>query len=452
VSLIEPSHFDAATAYLVVDAHRLDDMHPYVWKTSDYGESWKSLARGLPEDVYLHAVREDPKRRGLLYLGTERGVTYSTDEGASWTTLKLGLPNVAVSDLVVAGDDLVLGTNGRSVWIFDDLTPLREMSPEIAAKDVHLFPARDAIRWRYHWERKDEGTFPNPPRGAVIHYFLKQKLYDEQEIRLEVLDTKGNLVKTLRSVAEPAETEPDDPDGWGEEPPKPALSKDAGVQRAVWDLSYEGALKIKNAKLDMGEPKEGPLALPGAYTLKLVVGDQTLETPLTVEPDPRVPLGLTELEEQLAFSLKLRDAITRLSQTVEQLRSVRQQVGERIELWKDRPETEALRQSAQQLIEALDALEAKLHNPKAEVVYDILAQKGGAQLYSRLAPLYSWVIDSDGPPTQGMREVFAAQAEELDAHAGAFDSLVSEDLAALNAKAAELALPMILLPKPPEQP
>src|SRR5262249_19535664 len=149
---------DAATAYLVVDAHRLDDMRPYLWKTTDFGKSWKRLTANLPQDVYLHSVREDPKRRGLLYLGTERGVMISYDDGGSWQPLHLGLPPVAVHDLVVKDNDLVLGTMGRSLWIFDDLTAVREVTAQLREEDAHLFTPAPAVRWRVRseWHAEDD--------------------------------------------------------------------------------------------------------------------------------------------------------------------------------------------------------------------------------------------------------------------------------------------------------
>ena len=166
VAAIEPSPFDAAVAYLVVDAHRMDDTRPYLWKTADYGKTWKSLAAGLAAGVYLHAVREDPKKKGLLYAGTERGVVYSPDDGASWKELRLNLPTVAVHDLVVKDDDLVVGTHGRS-----HLRPRRPDGParvvgEVGAKAVHLFTARPAVRWRYDSPISSQvkGPGQNPPR------------------------------------------------------------------------------------------------------------------------------------------------------------------------------------------------------------------------------------------------------------------------------------------------
>ncbi|MFQ5740599.1 MAG: WD40/YVTN/BNR-like repeat-containing protein [Acidobacteriota bacterium] len=450
VSMIETSPFDAATAYLVVDAHRLDDMRPYLWKTEDFGRSWRSLSQGLPADVYLHALREDPKKRGLLYVGSERGVVFSRNDGASWEALHLGLPTVAVHDLRVKDDDLVVGTHGRSAWILDDLTPLREMSPEVAESDAFLFPVQPAIRWRYHFEREDKGTFPNPPQGAIVNYFLKRDV--EEEITLEILDSSGRVIRILSTTAEEPDTPPGDPDGWGEEPPKPALSGKAGVQRAVWDLRYAGALKIKGAKLDFGDPRVGPLVLPGAYTARLHVEGKSYTTPITVRPDPRNPTSSQDAAKQLDLALRVRDSISELSEKVEQLRALRRQIEARQQLWRNLPQAAATVQAATGVIEKLNALERKLHNPDAEVAYDILAQKGGAKLYSRLAPLLEWLMEGEGAPTQGVREVYAQQKRELAGYVAEFRHLISEDLGALNSKAKGLNLPDIVVPEPFRRP
>jgi photosystem II stability/assembly factor-like uncharacterized protein len=439
VAAIEPSPFDAASAYLVVDAHRLDDARPYLWKTSDYGKSWRSLAAGLPKDVYLHAVREDPRRKGLLFVGTEKGVSYSPDGGATWKELKLNLPTVAVHDLVVKDDDLVVGTHGRSIWILDDLTPLREWSKEVEAKAAHLFTARPAVRWRYEGPISSQvkGPGQNPPVGAVFHYWLRDEA--KGDVVLEILDEKGAVVRKLTSRKIEPETPPDDPDpGWDESEKKP-LPKAAGLQRAVWDLRLEGATPIRPAKIDSGDPKEGPMVLPGTYTARLTAGDQVCTTPVEVRLDPRVTVSRADLEEQMAFALALRDDLTRLSGIVHDLRSVREQVEARAASLKDRPGAAPLAEAAGALVATCDALEEKLHNPKAEIGYDILAMPGGAKLYSRLAPLYSWAHDGDGRPTQGMRDVYAELKKELDALAAEWKAILEKDVPALNARARELA-------------
>jgi photosystem II stability/assembly factor-like uncharacterized protein len=484
VACIQPSGFEAKTAYVVVDAHRLDDMKPYLFKTEDLGKTWKSLSAKLPQDVYLHVVREDPMKKGQLYAGTDRGVVFSTDDGATWTELKLNLPAVAVHDLVVKGDDLVLGTHGRSIWIFDDLTPVREFTAKLADEPARLYPVQPVIRHRTYSAYGGKGVGENPPQGAVIHFWLKEK--PKKPITIEIFDGKEALVAKLTSEEEKDQIPEDDPDGPMEKREKKPLPAEIGVNRAVWDLRHDGAKLIKPAKVDAGDADSGPLVLPGEYTIKLTVEGKTLTTKVQVTLDPRfrwgpldvkaflqkdtvVPSELVlldaklaeklmaffpvqsriekkDLDEQLELALKIRDDITKLTQTVNRLRSVRKQLAERNELLKDDPKAEALIKDSKALIAKLDALEEKLHNPKAEVTYDILAQKGGAQLYSQLAELFEFIKEGDGAPTQGMRDEYAAQSKALRKYVDEFRELITGDLAELNEAAKKLAAPIVILP------
>jgi photosystem II stability/assembly factor-like uncharacterized protein len=451
VSMIEPSPFDAGTAYLVVDDHRMNDMRPLLWRTTDYGRTWKSLASGFPRDVYLHAVREDPKKRGLLYAGTEQGVSFSRDDGVTWTRLRLNLPTVAVHDLVVKGDDLVVGTHGRSIWILDDLTALREWSEEIEASPVHLFTVRPATAWHYDSPVSShlDGPGENPPAGALIQYWLEDEA--SGEVVIDILDDEGRVLRHLTSTKkeEPSEDDPD-PEYEEDRHQKP-LSQDAGVQRAVWDLRYEGAPRIAKAKLDSGNPEEGPMVLPGTYSVRLTVGDTSLSEPVEVKLDPRVDVPRSALEEQLVFTLALRDDLTRLAGFVRDLRSVREQLRTRAALLETDPAAAGVVEAARDLAARLDTLEGKLHNPEAEVSYDVLAgRKGGAKLYSRLAPLYSWAEEGDGAPTQGMEEVRATLESELAALAAEWTGILDNDLPALDAKARGAGVGFIVAPGPKE--
>ena len=444
VSLIEPSPFDAATAYVVVDAHRLDDAHPYLYKTSDYGKTWRSLAGNLAADAYLHAVREDPKRRGLLYLGSERGIAFSRDDGATWQSLGLNFPTVAVHDLAVKDDDLVVGTHGRSIWILDDLTPLREMSREIKEQAAHLFAPPPVVRWQYHSSFHEEGSGKNPPEGATISYYLKAK--PAGEISLAIYDASGRLVKELSSKAEAPEIDEDDPDGPSEPAKKPVLSREPGVQRVSWNLAYAGALKIKGAKVEGDDPERGPTALPGAYTLKLSVDGRTSEASLELRPDPRTKPAPADLAAQLELGLAVRDSITRLARDVGGIRSVRAQLEARSAGLAGNAAAEPWLKAAADVLTKCAALDGQLHNPQAEVDYDILAR--GARLYSRLNYLFSFVKDSaERAPTQGMREVYADQLRELDRLDGEWKALVQGDLAVLGRQAQALGLPEVALPQ-----
>ena len=446
ISAIEPSTFDAATAYVVIDAHRLDDAKPYLYKTSNYGTSWTRLDGSLPRDEYLHVVREDPAKKGLLYVGSERGVMFSTDDGSSWRPLKLNLPTVAVHDLVVKDDDLVVGTHGRSVWILDDLQPIREMTAQVAETPVHLFPVAEATPWRFgggSWASR-HARFDNPPAGASIYYFLKEKA--KGELKIEILSSDGKVVRTLSSIPREPDysSEDDDP----EELKKAALATDAGVQRAVWDLTWEGARKIKGGKIDTGDPATGPRAIPGSYDVRLTVDGTTRTSPVNVVADPRGSASATDLEAQLTFALRVRDDISKLTDLVNRLRSVREQLQSRskaLESRKSDPGIADLLKNSEVLATKADALEDKLHNPTAEIVYDILAMRGGTRLYSRLSPLQMWAIEAEGPPTAGMSQVLQEQEKELETLAREADAFIQQDVVPLNELARKLSLPFVIV-------
>ncbi len=450
VRCIEPSPAAAGTAYLVVDAHRLDDTKPYLWKTADFGKTWTRLTKNLPGDDYLHVVRCDPRKEGVLYLGTETGVRYSTDDGATWRKLKLNLPTVAVSDLKVKGDALVLGTNGRSAWILDDLTPVREMSDEVLKKDVHLFAVPPATAWHlgHKLDEKFFGKgFENPPPGALVTYFLKEGT--RRKIKLNVLDKNGDRVRTLSSEEEdpPARPVPDEGD-YSKPRPKPVrLPREPGLHRVFWDLRYEGAELIDGAKIDSGFPEVGPLVPPGDYTLELTVEGKEgkpARQQVKVLQDPRSPVPPGELAKQVELSLRVRDDITDLTRLVGRLRSLREQIAARAEPLKEKKTAADLLKKDRELLSKLEGLEEELHNPRAKVTYDILAQPGGAKLYSQLAFLLEQLKDGEGAPTQGIRELYDEQSKRFERSRGAWRQLLG-DVAGLNKTAKELEVPALIV-------
>jgi hypothetical protein len=399
-------------------------------------------------------VREDPKHKGLLYLGCERGLAYSTDDGASWKRLQLNFPTVAVTDLVVKDNDLVIATNGRSLWILDDLTAVREMSPTVLEKKLYLFPVQPAYRFRYAGSLSEGtplGAAPNPPAGAIIHYNLKQK--PKGDLTLEMLNAKGEVMRKLSSKKE-EEEKPEVGDYEGEPEKKEPLGTEPGLHRVVWNLQMEGATPIKRARVDTGNVKVGPLVTPGKYTVKLTADGETVQIEVMVLLDPRqdpknpdaLKKLLADLDEQQTFALKLRADLNTLAKTVEQLRSVRKQLQDRNALLKEDMKAAELVKSSEEVIKKLDALEEKLHNPKAIVAYDILAQRGGAQLYSQLAWLFDLLNGADGPPTQGMREVYAEQRLLLVKYELEWKLLLADDLAKLNEQAKKLDVPGVILP------
>ncbi len=448
ISIIEASRWDAGTAFVVGDSHRLDDETPYLFKTSDLGRTWTSLSTGLDQEIYLHVVREDTKRRGMLFLGTERGVMVSRDDGLHWQSLRLNMPTVSVVDLAVAENDLVVGTLGRSAWILDDLTPVREMSSEIAAAQAHFFAPPTAIQWRYAsapYGSKD-GAGANPPRGASITYYLAAK--PEGEISLEILDANQKPVRRLSSVKKPVYTSSEHPDWNPRSKPEPKLEVKPGTHRATWDLRYEGPRWVPGSRIDTGDPGAGPMALPGDFTVRLTVDGNVLTQSLRVEPDPRASSSISGLEAQLAFALEIRDQLNRITGMVATIRGIRAQIEDRNARFAADPGASALIESGVQLVTDLTAVDEAIHNPNAEVGYDILAgRSGGAKLYSRLSWLMMSAADHDGPPTQGMLEVGAGLRAELATQEAALEQLVSVNLADLNELAAERSVPYVVVPK-----
>ncbi|HXM76097.1 MAG TPA: glycoside hydrolase, partial [Thermoanaerobaculia bacterium] len=297
VSLIAASHSDPAAAYAAVNRIRLDDLRPHIYRTRDGGATWQETVRGIPENVVVNAVREDPLRRGLLFAGTERGVYVSFDDGDEWQSLRLNLPATSVRDLVVHGDDVVVGTHGRSFWILDDITPLRQMAPEVAAADAYLYRPQTAIRVRRsQWPDTplppEEPAGKNPPDGAIIDYVLKGR--SSQPVTLEIADASGRLVRRYSSADRPEAIDPElnVPTYWVR--PTPILSAEPGMHRFVWDLHspppdvLEHEYPISAIPGDTPRHPLGPAALPGAYTVRLSAFGRAWTAPLAVRMDPRV--------------------------------------------------------------------------------------------------------------------------------------------------------------------
>jgi photosystem II stability/assembly factor-like uncharacterized protein len=458
---IEASHHDAGTAYVTVDARRLNDTHPYLFRTRDFGKSWEQLGKGLPDDQHLFVLREDPTDPSLLYVGAERGVFFSRDGGATFEDLRLNLPAIGVPDIEVKHDDLILGTR-RSIWVLDSLSSLRAFAPAIRKEAVHLFQPRPAYRFRFDMRWDHEGGTDPVPLGLIVDYWLKDKPKEQPKdddhplppeqanrdaIKLEIYDSRGALVRTLSSVAKPLKYPKDDADEPSEDDAKPELTDEQGLNRAVWDLRYEGAKRLKHAKVDAGDPEKGILALPGTYTLKLIAAGQTLTTTAEVKPDPHSPVPAADLEQNVAFALRARAALDQLAGDIETIRAIRKQVKIVKHLTAANAAYKDIGATADAVLARCDALDQTFNNPKAEVVYDVLAGRfGGAQLYSQISPLYSDIQTSDYAPTQGQSSELEADLAEKARLEGELAALRNGELAKLEGQLDAAKLPRILTP------
>jgi photosystem II stability/assembly factor-like uncharacterized protein len=326
VTHVEASHSEPGTAYAAVDRHRLEDYQPYLYRTRDFGKSWQRVSNEIPDGSFLNCIREDPHRKGLLYACTEKGVYVSFDDGDDWQALQLNLPVTSVRDLVVHEDDLVIATFGRSFWVLDNVTPLRQMDARTNTADVWLFRPGTAYRVRPGGDQstpvpEDEALAENPPNGAMLDYYLKEKAVGP--IQLEIFDSEGRLVRRFASDDELRKVNPDElafPASWVREPQK--LSAEAGMHRFVWDLRY--ALP-KGVRSSFWRPS-GPLAVPENYTVKLTAHGKSSTQPLIVKMDPRVKTPLEGLVRQFELASKLSSRQGEVSAALQQAGELRKQI------------------------------------------------------------------------------------------------------------------------------
>ncbi len=429
VSTIEASRFDAGTAYVAVDAHKLGNDQPYIFQTHDYGRTWTRSDDGIRAPSYVHVVRADPKQKNLLYAGTELGAYVSFDGGKRWQPLQLNLPVTSVRDLVIKDGDLVAATHGRGFWILDDIYPLREIAAGANPDSDHLYAARTAVR--LHSEEGDslpyESVGENPPNGAILYYSLADNT--RGSVTLTLRDAGGALLRTFSSVPTPPEN--DHPLEFpSEKHPKPqALKTTPGLHRLVWNLRLKGPPPIPGAYYDMGGPV-APMVLPGRYSVTLTAGGRNFSQPLTVVTDPRVQVTRAALAAQYALMLKLNQALADDHAAANAIRDVRAQLAGIQARLAGRPGNPAL-------VPEAAALDAKLE-PLLQTFYQYRAHAEEAmlnypsELNSQLAYLELGVDSADSAPTAQQQSMYTALRAQLDAALAQWTALRDGEIARFN--------------------
>ena len=435
VTIIEASHFDAGTAYAAVNRNNLNDLRPHIFRTRDYGDSWQEIVSGIGENHFARTVREDAVRKGLLYAGTEKGVYVSFDDGDHWQSLRLNMPVVSIHDLAIEQDDLVAATYGRSFWILDDVTPLRQVNRGMASGGAHLFAPSTAIRVRRD-ENQDTPLPPevpagkNPPDGAIIDYFLPQNF--SGDVQVEIRDEGGNLVHSYSSAPIPKEGElPYVAEYWIAHPQMP--SKAPGMHRFVWNLRYSDpramhpqspynypiAAIVGSTPL----PPQGPLVLPGKYEVRLKASGQVLRQPLEVKMDPRVTVARNELLSSLELQLKISALLGKNFDGYQQTKELRKRLADLIKRPKEDP-----------VAVAASALDVKAATLQGEATPILEAPKTTSfmAVNDTLTALMALVDGADFAPSE---ESFAAYRRickgENEALAN-WQELKNKNLAALN--------------------
>lgn len=435
VSHVELSRANAQTAFVAFDRHMFDDFKPYVFKTTDGGKSWTSIAGNLPARTYVQVVREDPKNPNLLYCGTENGLFISYTGGKEWIPLNLkNFPNVSVHDILVhpRENDLILATHARSIWIFDDITPIQQMTPAILGSNAHLFPIRPALRYTQRFTRYGNGdkqfAAPNPSYGALITYYLKDKQNDKSPVKIQILGEGGKVIQDLQ---------------------KPANEK--GLNRVAWDLRYSGPEQRRppsEEETAFGGGPRGPQVLPGTYTVRLTVSDKTYEQQVVVRLDPTISVPVEDLRAQLDLLVKIQGLQNTANTALRYLDSVKEQLKHAettVKGLNKEPDKELLKALTdyQKQVDDITRSLGRASEPA-------LGLPGGSRVTDKLGGLFGDIDSFNGAPTVGQRDYFKELEPEFRARMTETNKFISETIPQWNEKLRSWNAPTLTARKPVE--
>jgi photosystem II stability/assembly factor-like uncharacterized protein len=461
ISSIELSPFDAATVYVAATRYKLDDYRPYLYVTRDFGAHWSRIDTGIPEDDFTRVIRADPERQGLLYAGTETGLYVSFDDGAHWQRSQMNLPVAPIHDILIKGSDLIAGTHGRSIWILDDLSPLRAVAEGVPDGEPYLFTPRDTPRVLPGIDFGDDvagstnylsirpGAYTmettadcetvrtyldvgeNPPSGVVITYRLVA--VPEEPISLVIRDANGEEIRTLSS------RKADDPPQ-AKELRVPAR---AGWNRFVWDMRHNPAAKIEGTDPAAKNAIPGPIVAPGEYTVTLTIGETELTQPFRLVKPENIPAPQSDLDAQHDLLVRIHRQIDRATTTINRMRDLRIQLDGWAKRTRDRDGGAEVTTAAETLRDAVLEREKMLLVPDLRSNWE--AYNHGVRLLDKLVALSSDVALGDYRPTDVSDEVLSDLQTRLDEEIAAFDQLLADDLPAFNRQLAKAKLDAVLV-------
>jgi photosystem II stability/assembly factor-like uncharacterized protein len=459
INSLDASPFDAGTAYVAATMYKYDDYKPYLYKTSDFGKTWKKITNGIPEGAFTRVIREDPNKRGLLYAGTETGIYISFDDGANWQSMQFNLPIVPIADLAIhkRENELVAATQGRAFWIFDDLPALHQMMDAggfKAASDTHLFRPKDAYRMPGGGGFNLPATATigkNPPNGAVVYYSLKTR--PASDVVLEFLDSSGKSIRKYttraprtqgggapgQAPAEQASEAAGEEGGFfGGAPAR--VTTDVGLNRFVWDLRYPDAVRFPGVILWAGETR-GPRVVPGSYQVKLTVDGQTMTESFSVKSDPRLTTTASDYAKQLELSLKIRDKLSETHNAIIQIRDVKKQVDDLAK--RVGGQSKPIADAGAALNRKLTEVEEALYQTKNQSSQDPL--NFPIRLNNKLAALLGVVSRSDTPPNAQSLAVYDELSAQIDAQLQKLSQIMKTDVPAFNQLVKDQNIPAIVV-------
>ena len=415
VNTIETSPFDPGTAYIAVTGYKMNDFHPHIYKTENYGESWDELVEGLPDDTFVRVVRTDPDRKGLLYAGTETGMFVSFDDRGNWQPFQLNLPEVPITDLSVRQGDLVAATQGRGIWILDDLSPLHQINETVMASDYHLFQPRDAYR-PFNNPTWGSGMGENPPEGVMINYIIKSKLDDEVEVTLEILDNESNVIRTFTKD----------------------LLKKQGANQWEWNMRTE-SYTYRYPEITSLGGVSGYTVIPGVYKVRLKIGDYSKTQVFNIKVNPLLKVKNPDYKELADLSSALHEATSDMLKSIDYIRSIKKQINMLIEVTK----SDIVKENGGILKEKLDTwdnqiLQSKFARGGSMIRYD-------SKLFLKTNNLLKDLNRGDLPINNGIKEVSKKYLNEWQALKVELEKIKNEDIKEFNKKMKLSGFPILFL-------
>jgi Mg2+ and Co2+ transporter CorA len=427
---VEVDPFKKGAAYFVGTRYKSDDFTPYIYKTEDYGKTWKLIVNGINRLHFARAIRADRKRAGLLYTGTEYGMYISYDDGNSWKSFQLNLPVVPITDLAIKNNDLIVGTQGRSIYILDDLTVIQQMNSGVLNKNLHVFDVNPAYRMPGGGRRgggSGGGTTItnaglNPPNGVVFNYYLKE-ITDSSKLSIELMDKNKKIIKTFSTSSKDNKIE---------------IGK--GMNQFEWDMNYPVAEKVDGLILWNGFVG-GPKAAPGNYSAKFKSGKDSMEIPFIILPDPNYKTSQAEYEEQFNHLITIRDKSSEIMKAIKNIREVRQQMND----FSERVGKEDLPKEVKEQIDTVNKqikeIEEALHQTKAKSGQDVL--NFPIKLDDKLSSIYNAAAAGQSGLSRQSKDAYAELVVQIDEQLNKLKKIMSEDVAKLNKLIHEKTLPVI---------
>lgn len=418
INAVEVSPFVKGEAYIAATSYKFGDYTPYIYRTLDYGKTWTVTTKGIPKDEFVRVVRADQKRKGLLYAGTEKGVWVSFDDGDNWQKLQLNLPPVPIADLAVKNDNLIAATHGRSFWLIDDLTPLQQLSTEMAAKETILYKPMPTYRMAGSNRRDPKLEGENHPNGVMIHYFIK-KLEAGAEVKIDVLESDGDTIRTFSTKAKDKLN---------------LITVKTGGGRFVWDMRYSG-YKTFPGMVFYGSPNLGPKAVPGKYQVRLTVNGKSQTQEFEILKDPRLNTSPEDFQAQFDFLMKVRNKVTEANEGIINLRKIKEDLGYLKNKLGSDEKNKDMMDAIKKFEEELNTIENNIHQTKNQSVQDPLNY--GIKLNNRLAHLMVEQAQGDFRPTKQGEEVRSKLSQMVDEELAKLKTTIDNNLYKINQMAKE---------------